>query len=95
MEYASRNIFLGVAGKKARQGARVSGYDGALSVVCELLSHYNNDPLQEKTLCAPVQAGSGFVRGFYLTRPLTHSILTLMSSSYMSVSDHGVESTNQ
>ena len=35
MEYASRIIFLGVAGKKARQGARVSGYDCALSVFYE------------------------------------------------------------
>src|SRR4030095_13562278 len=35
MEYASRNIFLGVAGKKARQGARVSGYDCALSLFYE------------------------------------------------------------
>jgi hypothetical protein len=35
MEYASRNIFLGVAGKKARQGARVSGYDCALSTFYE------------------------------------------------------------
>ena len=35
MEYASRNIFLGVAGKKARQGARVSGYDCALSIFYE------------------------------------------------------------
>src|SRR5215510_157809 len=36
------------------------------------------------TLYAPVQAGGGCARGFYLPRPLTHSILTLLSSSRMS-----------
>ena len=35
-------------------------------------------------LCAPVQAGGGCARGFCLTWPLSHSILTLLSSSRMS-----------
>jgi hypothetical protein len=35
-------------------------------------------------LCGAVQAGGGCARGFSLTRSLTHSILTLLSSSYMS-----------
>jgi len=38
----------------------------------------------ETALCGAVQAGSGFTRGFPLTRSLTHSILTLLSSSPMS-----------
>jgi hypothetical protein len=48
-------------------------------------------PLQEpppvlirKLSCAPVSAGGGFARGFCLTRPPTHSILTLLSSYPMS-----------
>jgi hypothetical protein len=65
MEYASRHIFLGVAGKKARQGARVSGYDCALAVfyetphtpasVREMLSRINSDPIQLSQLCASVE----------------------------------------
>ena len=46
-EYASRHIFLGVAGKKARQGARVSGYDCALSVFYET----QHTPLLSVTCC--------------------------------------------
>ena len=38
----------------------------------------------QNSLCAPVQAAGRFARGFSLTWPLSHSILTLLSSSRMS-----------
>jgi len=35
MEYASRTVFLDVAGKNTRQEAQMSGYDCAPSICCE------------------------------------------------------------
>src|SRR5437588_8574587 len=52
--------------------------------VRELLTHHDSDPLQQISICGAVQAGGGSARGFCLTRPPTHSILTLLSSSPIS-----------
>ena len=55
------------------------------TTVRELLSHSDNDPIQQTTLCGAVQAGGGSARRLAVTQPLTNNIIRLNDFFRMNV----------